>query len=136
MFLVGDNVDLIKEVKRQLSSKFDMKDLGLANFILVMEIQRDRENKRVWLSQQKYNEDILKRFNIQDCKPVKVPIPVGTKVSTNQCPKLQEEIKYMDDVPYANEVGSLMYSMVCTRPDIAHAVGVLSSYMSTPGKQY
>ena len=47
MLLVGNNMDLIKEMKQQLSSKFDMKDLGPTHFILAMEIKRDRENKRL-----------------------------------------------------------------------------------------
>ena len=42
----------------------------------------------------------------------------------------------MSHVPYVSVVGSLMYAMVCTRPDIAHAVGVLSRYMSKPGKEH
>jgi hypothetical protein len=52
------------------------------------------------------------------------------------CPKTQEEIKYMSKVPYSLAVGSLMYAMVCTRPDIAHAVGVVSGYMNNPGKEH
>ena len=48
------------------------------------------------------------------------------------CPKTQEEEDKMSKVPYASAVGSLMYSMVCTRPNIAHAVGVVSRYMSHP----
>jgi hypothetical protein len=54
----------------------------------------------------------------------------------NQCPKTQEEEEDMSRVPYASAIGSLMYAMVCTRPDIAHTVGVLSSYMSKPGKEH
>ena len=42
----------------------------------------------------------------------------------------------MSRVPYASAVGSLMYGMVYTRPDIAHAVGVLSRFMSNPGKEH
>ena len=53
MLLVGNDMDMIKEVKQQLSSKFDMKDLGLAHFILGMEIIKDRENNNIWFSQQK-----------------------------------------------------------------------------------
>jgi hypothetical protein len=52
------------------------------------------------------------------------------------CPKTQEEIEYMSRVPYSSTVGSLMYAMVCTRPDIAHAVGVVSRYMNNPGKEH
>ena len=101
-----------------------MKDLGPTHFILGMEIKMDRANKSISLSQHKYIEGNLKRFNMQDCKLVKVPIPVGTKLFADQCPKSEEEIEYMAHVPYASAVGCLMYSMVYTRPNIAHVVGV------------
>ena len=103
-----------------------MKDLGVASLILGMEISAD---KKLWLNQRKYIETILHRFNMQECKPVKVPIPVGVRLSTKQCPKTQEEEEDMSHVPYASAIGSLMYAMVCIRPDIAHAVGVLSRYI-------
>jgi len=43
---------------------------------------------------------------------------------------------YMYKVPYASTVGSLMYAMVCTKPDIAHAVGVVRRYMKNIGKEH
>ena len=52
---------------------------------------------------------------MQDSKLVNVPIPVGVKLSVEQCPKTQEEEEDMSRVPYASAVGSLMYAMVCTR---------------------
>ena len=67
---------------------------------------------------------------------MKVPIPVGVKLSVEQCPKTQEEEEDMSRVPYASAVGSLMYAMVYTRPNITHAVGVLSRFMSNPGKEH
>eukprot|EP00253_Pinus_taeda_P005709 PITA_05709 len=73
---------------------------------------------------------------MQDCKPVKVPIPVGVMLSTEQCPKTQEEEGDMSRVPYASVVVSLMYEMVYTRPEIAHAMRVLSRFMSKPGKEH
>ena len=73
---------------------------------------------------------------MQDSKPVKVPIPVGVNLSTKQCPKTQEEEEAMSHVPYASAVGSLMYAMGCTRLEIANAVGVLSRFMSKPGKEH
>eukprot|EP00253_Pinus_taeda_P034904 PITA_34904 len=84
----------------------------------------------------KYVETILQRFNMQDSKLVKVPIPVGVRLSAKQCPKTQEEEEDMSRVPYASVVGSLVYAMVSSRPDIAHAVGVLSRFMSKPGKEH
>jgi hypothetical protein len=116
-----------------MSSKFDMKDLGPTHFILGMEIKRIKASKKLWLSQQKYVEGILKRFNMQ---PVKFPIHVGTKLYVDQCPKPEEELEYMTRVPYASVVGCLMYAMVCTRPNISRVVGVLSSYMTTPRKEH
>ena len=91
MLLVENNMEVIKEVKTQLSSKFDMKDLGAANLILGMEFKRNRADKKLWFNQRKYVEAILQRFNMQECKPVKVPIPVGVRLSKKQCPKTQEE---------------------------------------------
>jgi hypothetical protein len=69
-------------------------------------------------------------------KLIKVPIPIGVKLSAYQCPKTKEEEEDMFHVLYASAVGSLMYAMVYTRPDIAHAMGVLSRYMSKPGKEH
>eukprot|EP00253_Pinus_taeda_P008992 PITA_08992 len=73
---------------------------------------------------------------MQDSKPVKVPIPVGVRLSAEQCPKTQEEEEDMSHVPYASALGSLIYAMVCIRPDITHVVGVLSRFMSKPGKEH
>ena len=134
MLLVGNDKEIIQDLKTQLSSKFDMKDLGAANYILGMEIKRDRSKRKLWLNQRKYVETILQRFNMQDSKPVKVPIPVGVRLSAEQCPKTQEEEEDMSHVPYASAVGSLMYAMVCTRPNIAHAVGVLRKFYVKTGE--
>eukprot|EP00253_Pinus_taeda_P028941 PITA_28941 len=71
-----------------------------------------------------------------DSKLVKVPILVGVRLSVEQFPKTQEEEEDMSHVPYASAIGSLMYAMVCTRPDIAHALGVLSRFMSKLGKEH
>jgi hypothetical protein len=65
MLLIGNNKEIIQDVKTQLSSKFDMKDLGASNFILGMEIKRDRKKRKLWLNQRKYVETILQRFNMQ-----------------------------------------------------------------------
>jgi hypothetical protein len=136
MLLIGNNKEIIQDVKTQLSSKFDMKDISASNFILGMKIKRDRKRRKLWLNQRKYVETILQRFNMQKCKPVKVPIPIGVNLFVDQCPKTHEEEEDMSHVPYVSAVGSLMYEMVCTRLDIAYVVGVLSRYMSKPGKEH
>jgi hypothetical protein len=85
--LVGNNMDIIKEVKKKLSSKFFMKDLDATKSILGMKIKRDQEVRNLWLNQRKYIETFLKHFNMQNCKLVKVLILVGEKVTVEQCPK-------------------------------------------------
>ena len=101
-------MEVIKEVKMQLSSKFDMKDLGAASLILGMEIKRNHADRKLWLNQRKYTETILHRFNMQECIQVKVPIPVGVRLYVEQSPKTQEEEEDMSHIPYASAIGSLM----------------------------
>ena len=81
MLLIGNKKDVIKEVKSKLSSKFDMKYIDAANFIMGMEIRRDHASKMINLYHRKYVETILHRFNMQESKLFKVPIPVGVKLS-------------------------------------------------------
>ena len=66
MLLFINDMEEIKEVKKKLSSKFGMKDIGVVNFILGMDNKRDRETRKLWLNQTKYIETILKWFNMQD----------------------------------------------------------------------
>jgi len=73
---------------------------------------------------------------MQDRKLVKVPIPVCVKLSAKQCPETQEEEEDMSCVPYENVVSSLIYVMVYTRLDIAHAVGVFSRFVLKLGKEH
>jgi hypothetical protein len=69
-------------------------------------------------------------------KPVSVPLASHFKISSSLCPSTKQEKEYMSRIPYANVVGSLIYVMVSTRPDISHAVGVVSRYMENPCKEH
>ena len=71
-------------------------------------------------------KSVLDSINMVDCRPLCVPISIGRNFSIDDCPKSPSEMEDMSRVPYASAVGSLMYAMVCTRPDIAQAVRVLS----------
>eukprot|EP00253_Pinus_taeda_P002152 PITA_02152 len=110
-----------------------MKDLGAAKHILGMEIQRDRKNGKLWLSQQKYVERVLEKFGMNSVKPINVPLASHFKLSLVLSPRTDEDKQYMSRLPYANVVGNLMYVMVSTRPDISHAVEVVSRFMANPG---
>ncbi|KAH9762162.1 Integrase catalytic domain-containing protein [Citrus sinensis] len=136
MLVAGPNKDRIQELKAQLAREFEMKDLGPANKILGMQIHRDRNNRKIWLSQKNYLKKILRRFNMQDCKSISTPLFVNFKLSSSMCRSNEAERKEMPRVPYASAVGSLMFAMICTRPDIAQAVGAVSRYMANPGGEH
>ncbi|GKB23950.1 hypothetical protein Tco_0863351 [Tanacetum coccineum] len=105
-----------------------MKDLGEAKMILGMEIDRDRKLRKLFLTQKQYLRRVLKRFRFdKQTKRVSTPLASQFKISAAMSLKNDAERAYMENVPYANVVGSLMYAMICTRPDISHAVGMVSS---------
>lgn len=136
MLIVGHDKNKINRLKKDLGSKFAMKDLGPAQHILGMRIMRDRKNKRLWLSQEKYIKKLLDRFNMKDAKPIGTPLAAHFKLSTELCPSDDKEKEEMSRIPYASTVGNLMYAMVCTQPDIAYSVGVVSKFLTNPRKQH
>ena len=136
MLIVGQNGALISKLKKELAKFFDMKDLGPAQQILGMKIVRDRKAKKLWLSQAKYIERVVEKFKMKDAKPVSTPLANHFKLSKSSYPSSKKEIEEMEAIPYSSAVGSLMYAMVCTRPDIAHAVGVVSRFLSNLGKEH
>ena len=136
MLVVGQDISKINKLKKELSKSFDMKDLGPASQILGMKIIRDRKTRKLWLSQERYIEKVLERFNMSNAKPVSSPPGAHFKPSVKQSPSNEKDAEHMRRVPYASAVGSLMYAMVCTRPDIAYAVGVVSRFLSNPGKEH
>ena len=136
MLIIGSSIREIYNLKTRLSAAFEMKDLGPAKQILGMKISRDRSAGTLNLSQELYIEKVLSRFRVNDAKPRTTPLANHFKLSKEYSPKTAEERDHMALVPYASTVGSLMSAMVCTRPDIAHAVGVVSRYMENPGKEY
>ncbi|MGJ2631364.1 reverse transcriptase domain-containing protein, partial [Salmonella enterica subsp. enterica serovar Paratyphi A] len=126
----------ISAFKSKMAKYFDMKDMGEASHILGMRIERDRSKKLIWLSQTEYIDKVLQRFNMENSKGSSVPLQSYVKLSKEDCPVSTEEKAEMEKIPYASAVGSLMYAMIATRPDIAFAVGVVSRYMSNPGKKH
>jgi transposase InsO family protein len=136
ILIVGKNVSRIAKLKKELSKSFAMKDLGSAKQILGMRIERDRNSNKLYLSQERYIEKVLQKFRMDKAKPVRCPLAAHFRLSTKQCPSTDEKKKEMQHVPYASAVGSLMYAMVCTRPDIAHAISTVSRFVSNPGRPH
>ena len=79
---------------------------------------------------------VLQRFNMLEVKPVGSTLPANCRLSDKQSPKTKLKKADKMKVPYASAIGSLMYAMVCTRPDIGYAVGVVSRFMSNPSKEH
>ena len=111
MLIVGQDAKKITLLKEELGKSFAMKDLGQAKQILGMHISRDRKNGKIWLSQQRYIEKVLKRFNMDKSKPVGTPLANHFKLCSEQSPTSEKERCEMEKVPYASAVGSLMYAM-------------------------
>ena len=82
MLVVGHNACRIQKLKQELSKSFSMKDLGPAKQILGMQIVHDRKAKKLWLSQEKYIQKVLRRFNMDKAKVVSTPLAMHFKLST------------------------------------------------------
>ena len=136
ILLIGNDIRQMSSVKIWLSQNFSMKDLGDAMYILGIRIYRNRSRRLIGLCQAKYIEKILKKFNMWDSKRDFIPFKHGIHLSKSMSPKTYDERERMNKIPYASAIGSLMYAMLCTRPDIAHAVSVTSRYQSNPGEEH
>ena len=113
-----------------------MKDLGEAAYILGIRIYRDRSRRLIGLSQSTYLDKMLKRFNMESSKKGFLPMSHGVRLSKTQCPETADERSRMSMIPYASAVGSIMYAMICTRPDVSYALSVTSRYQSDPGESH
>lgn len=127
MLIFGSNNDMIKSTKRILTSKFDMKDLGVADVILGIKISRTAQG--LVLSQSHYIEKILGKFSKYINSPAKTPYDANLHLTKNTGHGISQ-------IEYARIIGSLMYIANCTRPDIAYSVNRLSRYTSNPGKDH
>ena len=120
----------IAKVKEHLASKFDVRDLGPADYFLGMELSRNREARTVTLTQKKLTRELVERYGMASAKPRSVPLAAGEKLLKEGTPL--DTAKF----PFSELVGSLLYLSVCTRPDIAQAVGALARYMASPTEEH
>jgi len=113
-----------------------MKDLGEAQRILGIRIYRDRPKRILALSQESYVDKILRRFSMDKSKRGLIPMGSGIELSKSQSPTKPEDIERMKLIPYASAVGSIMYAMICTRPDVSYALSMTSRYQANPGESH
>lgn len=88
------------------------------------------------ISHEKYIEKVLERVRMDKAKPASVPLDNHFKFSSKQSLSNEKEKEDMKGVPDSSAIGSLMYAMVYTRPDIAHAVGIVSRFLSNPSREH
>ncbi|TYK03188.1 gag/pol protein [Cucumis melo var. makuwa] len=128
ILLIENDVGYLTDVKAWLVAQFQIKDLGEAQYVLGIQIIRDRKKKMLALSQATYIDKMLVRYLMQNSKKGLLPFRHGVHLSKEQCPKTPQEVEDMRRIPYALAVGSLMYAMLCIKPDICYAVGIVSRY--------
>ena len=104
-----------------------MIDLGLMRYFLGMQVKQ--RPGQIFISQEKYADDLLKKFNMQDCKPLATPMAMNEKLSKD------DGQNKVDATVYRSLVGSLIY-LTNSRPDIVHAVSIVSRFMSNPSKAH
>ncbi|KAJ9543906.1 hypothetical protein OSB04_023613 [Centaurea solstitialis] len=136
ILLIGNDVPTLQSVKEWLSKCFQMKDLGEAAYILGIKIYRNRSKRLIGLSQSTYIDKVLKRFRMDESKKGFIPMQHGIVLSKTQCPVSSKDQDKMKSVPYASAIGSIMYAMLCTRPDVAYSVSVTSRYQQNPGEPH
>ena len=113
-----------------------MKDLGEASYVLGIGIYRDRSKRMLRLSQSLYIDTILKRFKMENFKRGLIPMRHEIVLSKGMAPKTPEEVDRMSNIPYASAIGSIMYAMICTWPNVANALSIASQYQANPGEQH
>lgn len=120
LLVTGNNTRLVEKFKQEMMQVFEMTDLGLMTFFLGMEIKQCKN--KVLICQEKYAKEILKKFQMDECKAMSTPM--------NQKEKLMKEdgADKVDEGYYRSLIGCLMY-LTATRPDIMFAVSILSRFM-------
>lgn len=107
-----------------------MKNLNVAKQMLGIIIRRDRSKRKLHLSHEKYNQEVIQQFHVSKANRVSIPLASHFKLSTNQCPIIYKEKEEMKTTPYALVVVSLMYAIVCIKSDLAYAIGMVSCFLS------
>ncbi|WP_461521912.1 reverse transcriptase domain-containing protein, partial [Porticoccus sp.] len=133
MIIAGSHLPDIIDFKLQISNKYKMEDLGELEFILGMKVTKNADGS-IDLNHERYATDVVTRFGLQEstCR-AHTPMEQGLKLSKTELDDItSEQQDWINCFDYQAKVGCLMYLATCTRPDIAHAVSVVSRFMSTP----
>ena len=128
---MSNDIKFLTAEKSLSCSEFEIVDYGEVNYILGMSIKRDRENRTLLIGQPRYTKEILRKFGMENCKPVSTPIESEKRFQSSQ-----DYDELFDVNIYQQAVGCLTYLSTATRPDIAVAVNKLSRFMSKPNQEH
>lgn len=131
-----NNAAKLGELKLFLSTNFEMKDIGPATECLRMRINQSTNGDRIEVNQSAYIREMLAKFNMTDCNPISTPVDPNQELTKGMSPKTKEEADEMAGIPYQEAVGSILYLVQCTRPDLAFAVNNVSRFNQNPGKAH
>lgn len=129
--LVAGDLASVNNIKQRLMATFDVRDLGAATYFLGMEILRDRQTRTLQLTQRGMAGNIVSKYGMSEAKFKSTPMSTSVKLTSEGGEVLDKE-RY----GYCELVGALLYLSVCTRPDIAQAVGALARYMAKPTMEH
>lgn len=127
ILIFGKDKNLINKLKANLSNKFRISDLGPIHHYLGMEILRNRAKNLIYINQETYLTNVLLRFNMSTCNSVSTPMETGLNLQVSNIQASSASIQL-----YQSVIGSLMYAMLETRPDICYCIAKLSQYASNP----
>ena len=116
------------ELKDMVAKKFKSKDLGPINFILGLKVIRRRSDRKMWISQELNANTIVDKFNARSWNATDTPV-VGSQ-RLEAVPRDQDMSEGLKKKPFRQAVGSLMYLMIGSRPELAYAVQNVSKYLS------
>ena len=119
----------LNDIVSYLGNIFEMTS-GPADCFVGIQIERDRKNMSILLHQEAYLSRVLAKFQMEQSNPRKVPADPCVKLSRRNGDEREEAF------PFSEAVGSLMYAMICTRPDIAFAVGNVAQFSSKPDRSH
>lgn len=133
IILISNDFQYLCAHKALLSQKISMTDNEELDYILGVQIHRDRGTKTLTFSQDKYISDILTKFNMMQCNPVSTPLETGIRYSKEQSENFTPDDRLlMEKVPYKNAIGTLQYLVTWTRWDLAFVVNHLAQFMANP----
>ena len=127
--LVFGSKQRIAREKKELARNFEMCDLGEARWFLAMEITCDQVACTITIDQQQYIWKILEHFGLENSWSVSMLMAINIKLPKLETPEVDQRL-------YQSMLGSLMYVVIGTRPDIMFAVHYLSQFLVAPSSEH